>query len=102
MSLIPSILILTLSYFQSPTPERDMSRYEKMEHTVDGTNESGEPYLVKEREFIWDCWTQKRRCFASLKIEAKDNPPNMIQIFVEPNEKGVWNAVYLIDARLLD
>jgi GTPase len=33
---------------------------------------------------------------------SKDAPPNVAQIFVEPNEKGVWNAVYTLDAQLLD
>jgi hypothetical protein len=82
--------------------ERDLSSYEKMEHTIDGTKESGEPYMVKQREFIWNCWKQKRRCFAYLKVELKESQPSVVQIFVEPNEKGVWSAVYMIDAQLLD
>jgi len=97
-----AVSILALLFSQSPAQKRDLSGYEKMEHTVDGTKESAEPYLVKEREFIWNCWTQKRRCFAYLKIELKDSQPSVIQIFVEPNEKGGWNAVYMLEAQPLD
>jgi hypothetical protein len=93
-------LILVPLFSQSPLQERDLSGYEKMERTVDGTKESGEPHMI--REFIWNCWKQKRRCFAYLKVELKDAQPNVIQMFVEPNEKGAWNAVYIIDAQLLD
>lgn len=97
-----TVSIFALLFSQSPAQERDLSGYEKMEFTIDGTNESGEPYMVKEREFIWNCWKQKRRCFAYLKIEFKDAQPNVVQVFVEPNDKGVWSAVYMIDAQLLD
>src|SRR5262249_50298039 len=97
-----AVSILALLFSQSPAQERDLSGYEKMERTIDGTKESGEPYLVKEREFIWNCWKQKRRCFAYMKIELKDTQPNIIQVFVEPNEKGAWNTVYMLDAQLLD
>ena len=102
MKALFAISIMTLLFSQSPAQERDLSGYEKMEHTIDGTKESGEPYMAKEREFIWNCWTQKRRCFAYLKVELKDTQPSVIQIFVEPDEKGAWNAVYMIDAQLLD
>ena len=97
-----AVSIFALLFSQSPTQERDLGGYEKMEHTMYGTKESGEPHLVKQREFIWNCWKQKRRCFAYLKAELKDAPPTVMQIFVEPNEKGVWNAVYMIDAQLFD
>jgi len=97
-----TVSIFALLFSQSPAQERDLSGYEKMEFTIDGTKESGEPYLVKEREFIWNCWKQKRRCFAYLKVELKDTQPSVIQIFVEPDEKGVWSAVYMLDAQLLD
>jgi hypothetical protein len=97
-----TVSIFALLFSQSPAQERDMSGYEKMEYTIDGSKESGEPYLVKEREFIWNCWKQKRRCFAYLKVEFKDGQPNVAQVFVEPNEKGVWSAVYMLDAQLLD
>ena len=97
-----ALSILTLLLSQSPAQERDLSGYEKMEYTIDGTKESSEPYLVKEREFIWNCWKQKRRCFSYLKVELKDIQPSVIQVFVEPNEKGVWSAVYMIEAQLLD
>jgi len=97
-----TVSIFALLFSQSPAQERDMSGYEKMEYTIDGSKESGEPYLVKEREFIWNCWKQKRRCFAYLKVELKDAQPNVAQVFVEPNEKGVWSAVYMLDAQLLD
>ena len=102
MSSFFTVSIFALLFSQSPAQERDMSGYEKMEYTVDGSKESGEPYLVKEREFIWNCWKQKRRCFAYLKVELKDARPNVEQVFVEPNEKGVWSAVYMLDAQLLD
>ena len=102
MSSFFTVSIFALLFSLSPAQERDLSGYEKMEFTIDGTKESGEPYLVKEREFIWDCWKQKRRCFAYLKVEFKDAQPNVAQVFVEPNEKGVWSAVYMIDAQLLD
>ena len=102
MSSFFAALNLALLFLQSPAQERDLGGYEKMELTIDGTKESGEPYLVKEREFIWNCWKQKSRCFAYLKIELKDAQPNVIQMFVEPNEKGVWNAVYIIHAQMLD
>jgi|GEM_PF-1563930 len=97
-----TVSIFALLFSQSPAQERDLNGYEKMEFTVDGTKESGEPYAVKEREFIWNCWKQKRRCFAYLKAELKDIQPSVIQIFVEPDEKGTWNAVYMIDAQPLD
>lgn len=97
-----AVSILALLFSQSPAQERDLSSYEKMEHTIDGAKETSEPYIAKEREFIWNCWTQKRRCFAYLKVELKDTQPSVIQIFVEPNEEGVWNAVYMIDAQPLD
>jgi hypothetical protein len=97
-----AVPIFALLLSQSPAQERDLGGYEKMEHTIDGAKESGEPYMIKEREFVWSCWKQKRRCFAYLKVEFKDAPPNVAQIFVEPNEKGVWNAVYTLDAQLLD
>ena len=97
-----AVAVFALFFPQYPAQERDLSGYEKMEFTIDTTKESSEPYLVKEREFIWNCWKQKRRCFAYLKAELKDPPPTVIQIFIEPNEKGVWNAVYMIDAQPLD
>jgi hypothetical protein len=97
-----TVSIFALLFSQSPAQERDLSGYEKMEYTIDGAKESGEPYMVKEREFIWNCWKQKRRCFAYLKVELKDAQPNVVQVFVEPNEKGVWSAVYMLDAQLLD
>jgi hypothetical protein len=102
VSLISTILILSLSFFLTPAQDRDLSGYEKMEHTVDSTKESSEPYIAKEREFIWDCWSQKRKCFSHLKVELKDAAPTIIKVFIEPNEKGVWNAVYQIDSQLLD
>src|SRR5215468_6920162 len=102
MSSFFAALNLALLFSQSPAQERDLSGYEKMEFTIDGTKESGEPYLVKEREFIWNCWKQNRRCFAYLKVELKDTQPSVIQVFVEPNEKGVWSAIYMLDAQLLD
>jgi hypothetical protein len=102
MNLFFAISIFALLFSQSPAQERDLSGYEKLEYTIDGAKESSEPYLVKEREFIWNCWKQKRRCFAYLKVELKDTQPSVIQIFVEPNEEGVWNAVYMIDAQPLD
>jgi hypothetical protein len=97
-----AVSIFALLFSQSPAQERDMSGYEKMGYTIDGAKETGEPYLVKEREFIWNCWKQKRRCFAYLKVELKDIQPTVMQIFVEPNVEGVWSAVYMIDAQLLD
>ena len=97
-----TVSIFALLFSQSPAQERDLNGYEKMEYTIDGAKESGEPYMVKEREFIWNCWKQKRRCFAYLKVELKDTQPTVIQIFVEPDEKGVWNAVYMIDGQPLD
>jgi hypothetical protein len=97
-----TVSIFALLFSQSPAQERDLSGYEKMEYTIDGAKESGEPYIVREREFIWNCWKQKRRCFAYLKVELKDAQPNVVRVFVEPNEKGVWSAVYMIDAQLLD
>jgi len=102
MNSLFTVSIFALLFSQSPAQERDLSGYEKMEFTIDGTKESGEPYAVKEREFIWNCWKQKRRCFAYLKAELKDTQPSVIQIFVEPDEKGAWNAVYMIDAQPLD
>jgi hypothetical protein len=102
MSSFFTVSIFALLFSQSPAQERDLSGYEKMEFTVDATKESGEPYAVKEREFIWNCWNQKLRCFAYLKAELKDTRPSVIQIFVEPDEKEVWNAVYMIDAQPLD
>jgi hypothetical protein len=97
-----SISIFALSFSQSPAQERDLSGYEKMERTVDATKENSAPYVAKQREFIWNCWKQKRRCFAYLKVELKDTQPSVIQIFVEPDEQGVWNAVYMVDAQPLD
>jgi len=84
-----AVSILAILFLQSPAQERDLSGYEKMEHTIDGTKESSESYLVKEREFIWNCWKQKRRCFAYLKVELKDTPPSVVQIYVEeiPDEE---------------
>jgi hypothetical protein len=56
-----AVAIFALFFSQSPAQERDLSGYEKMERTIDATKESVEPYLVKERELIWNCWKQKRR-----------------------------------------
>ena len=65
-----SISIFALSFSQSPAQERDLSGYEKVERTVDATKENSAPYVAKQREFIWNCWKQKRRCFAYLKVES--------------------------------
>src|SRR5215470_12987733 len=92
-----SILALLLS--QSPAQERDLSGYEKMERTIDATKEDSAPYVAEQREFIWNCWKQKRRCFAYLKVELKDISPTVIHVFVEPDEKGAWNAAYTADAQ---
>jgi hypothetical protein len=97
-----TISVLALLFSQSPAQERDLSGYEKMERTIDETKEDSAPYVAKQREFIWDCWKQTRRCFAYLKVELKDTSPSVIQIFIEPDEKGVWNAAYMADAQLLD
>jgi hypothetical protein len=97
-----AISILALSFSRPPAQERDLSGYEKMERTIDATKENSAPYVAKEREFVWNCWKQNRRCFACLKVELKDSRPTVIQIFVEPDEKGVWNAVYMVDAQPLD
>src|SRR5262245_19101736 len=97
-----TVSIFAILFSQSPAQERDLSGYEKLEFTIDATKESGEPYAAKEREFISNCWKQKRRCFAYLRVELKDTQPSVIQVFVEPNEKGVWSAVYMLDAQLLD
>ena len=97
-----AVSIFALLLLQSPAQERDLSGYEKMERTIDETKEDSAPYVAKQRDFIWNCWKQKRRCFAYLKVELKDAQPNVVQVFVEPNEKGVWSAVYMIDAQLLD
>src|SRR5262245_1136890 len=96
------VSIFALLLLQSLAQERDFSGYEKMERTMDETKEDSAPYVAKQRDFIWNCWKQKRRCFAYLKVELKDTSPSVVQIFVEPDEKGAWNAAYMVDAQPLD
>src|SRR5262245_52914883 len=102
MKSLFAVSIFALLLSQSPTQERDLSSYEKIEYTIDATKEDSAPYVAKEREFMWNCWKQKHRCFVFLKVELKDSSPSVIQVFVEPDEKGVWNAVYMVDTQPLD
>lgn len=81
--------------------DRDLSRYEKLEMTVNGDKESAEVQMAQERDFIWNCWTQKRRCASLLKIEFSNQQPNTLQLYVEPDEKGIWQMTYLMNVRLL-
>lgn len=100
--LFLSLVLLAIIQIQTPAQTRDLEKYEKLVFVVDPAKESAEPHQTKSREFIWNCWLQKRLCYASLKLETPGELPNRLELFVEPNEKGEYQMVYVIDVQPMD
>lgn len=44
----------------------------------------------KFSDFIWRCWTEKKRGYLSLKYNSTPDVLNRIEIFIEPDARGEW------------
>ena len=96
------LLIASLIFGEATAQTRDLEKYEQLIYVVDAAKESAETYQAKGRGFAWNCWIQKRRCYVSLKIEILPSPPNLLELYVEPNKEGEWSMTYLIDVQLVE
>jgi hypothetical protein len=82
---------------------KNISRYDKLgpyEVPVGGKNLSAVEAEVCE--FIWEHWTQHRLGYVIVTFHSIEGEPSTSQMFVEPDEAGLWHLSTRIERKLID
>jgi len=82
---------------------KNISRYDQLgpyDVPVDGNNLSAVPSEV--RGFVWEHWAQRRLAKLILISRSKDGRRSTSDIFIEPDETGIWHLSAGVDSTLVD